>query len=548
MSSTAILVVDVIGSKELASQPGGHVAIHNLCQEMRDFLDTELQQLNDGTLEITLLNPQGDDIEYRLRAASLQNVADTSLSAVIAAFSSGPSGKRFRYVVYSSADINYQPRIRAFSDISKTEEGKKYHIAMERSLTSALGNQEIVTWLKGVTGSTLSLDLVGEPWPVVYVDLYCRVSENRHSDKRRLNGAPELLEPLAPTMYPPGGVVPVDSTSYVRRSTDDETLKVLRGTPFTMLVSGPVQCGKSSLLAGLERKAREAGVETFWFDHRVTIPTPNITEREPDINAGAALAFSEAIQAEWGLEPQHDRIIASIPQLVNWLMRALDSTTSKRRLIILDDLANLGARAAEDWLSLFVRVINNKRATRGFQISIAVGITNHFGTQFSRKLQYISSIVNWWPRIDLGWFVPAEVALLERLIPNAASKPDAIFDVFAGQPYLTHAALIDVSFLETVRRWIDDRSTSNSLRLRRSLFYRRHLNAIRRSVLGPTLESDPEIRGLLDAFMSACDGKSPQDRDQELFLKTSRLLSESGTPALSIYNLISNDLIDSVGR
>lgn len=353
---------------------------------------------------------------------------------------------------------------------------------------------------------------------------------------------------IPPTMYPPGGLVSVDSAHYVRRGADDQTLEALRIMPFTMLVRGPVQCGKSSLLARLEHKAREVGVETFWFDHRVPISASQITKHDLDVNAVAAMSFSESLQAEWGLEPRRDEPIDSIPRLVNWLVKALRSTASKPRLLILDDLANLGARAAEDWLSLFVRAMHNKRATGGPQVSIAVGVTHHFGTYFSRKLLELSSVVHWWPRIELEWFKTAEVTELADLIPDAAPQAKDILDLLAGQPYLTHAALADTTFHEALRRWTANRSKDSAKPVIESLVYKRHLDAIRAAILGPTLRADDETFNLLQAFVDACAGQTPKNEDHKLFLETAKLVAPSGKPELLIYGLIADDLMQSVRR
>lgn len=701
MSSTARLVVDIIRSTELASQAGGHGTIHILCEDMRNFLTTELQRLNfEGALEITPENPQGDDIQYCIRGANVQNVADIAVAAVITAFSSGPSGKGFRYVVYSLADIDYQPRIKTFADISKTDEGKKHHIALERSLTSALKNPEIIAWLKGANHLSFSIDLRGEPWTGVHVDLYCRVSENQdietHStvgtgelldssevtradlaltpappaqtqdrgvrkrqdpgidDKAASSGAHLLLEgpphrdkttfakhvdlseddrisfqvildaagmnqkrlaelaqispgwlsqmlkgqrkrldsekiervanvlvesltrrqtdgafpeqrvrialaslsrfsevaagALPPRTYPAGGPVPVDGAHYIHREADDEAMEALQREPFTMVVKGPVQCGKSSILARLEHRARQLGFETAWFDPRVPIsPQPKPTQQATDPDSEAPLLLSELLQAEWGLEPVGDREPISIRRVVTWLGRAMSSTRSKPRLLILDDLSKLGPRGVEDW-SQFVRTMHNKRATGGPQVSIAVGVTYNFVPYFERKLFELSSVVHWWPRIELGWFDSAAAGKLVNMVTGESSMTDSIYELFKGQPYLTHAGALDESFRSTIEHWTHDNSEGNAESVLSSQIYRRYLNALRLTVLGPTLEANGEALRLLDAFVGTLSGQTSLDRDQKLFLERAKVLTEAGTPTLSICRLIAHDLIKSVRR
>lgn len=349
-------------------------------------------------------------------------------------------------------------------------------------------------------------------------------------------------------IYRPGGPVPVDAGHYVERFADGETLQALQEPPFTMLVSGPVQCGKSSLLARLERKAQDLGFETARFDLRLPItPVLQKAKNQLDINATAAAAVSKLLQAQWGLEPPRDGLMDSIPRLVNWLSKALATTASKPRLLILDDLARLGARAVEDWISLFIRAMHNYRATFSIQLSMAVGLKHHFSQYFRRRLLDLSSVVHWWPKIELGWLNDIEVTNLYNAVTGASCKvgDDDIKDLYyclSGQPYLTHAAAGDRYFRESVQRWTaDPLSKANSESLRLTEPYIRHRNATKLAILGPTLEVERETYDLLQAFIKACSGTAIANPDHKLFLEKAKLLKEDGNPALGIYSLFAKD-------
>jgi hypothetical protein len=345
-------------------------------------------------------------------------------------------------------------------------------------------------------------------------------------------------------IHRPGGPMPVDAVPNIKRDADDEALMALQDLPFTMMVAGPVQCGKSTLLARLEQKARDIGVETAWFDARMS-PTPNTqkAKHQPDSNAAAALALSELLQAQWGLTPARDGVPDSIPKLIRWMLEALAPTASKPRLLVLDDLANLGAHAVDDWLSLFVRKMDTRAITR-VQISIAVGVTHHFGLAFARKLVELSSIVHWSPKIELDWFGSSEVAELENAVNGAKLPNHDLWNLFKGQPYLTHAAALDTGFREAVRRWTEKPTAAKARPIREAVPYMRHLTAIKFAIMGPTLEPDIRTDPLVKTFTSACVGKPqlPMDHDQELFLKKAKLLDDGGKPTLSIYRLIAEDL------
>ncbi len=355
---------------------------------------------------------------------------------------------------------------------------------------------------------------------------------------------PEAAALVPRKIHRPGTPVPVDSLPYTKRDADDEALVALQDLPFTMMVAGPVQCGKSTLLARLQQKARDIGVETAWFDARPPAsPNAQRTRSQPDPNAAAASALSELLQAQWGLAPPREGLPDSVPKLIHWLLRAMAPTASKPRLLILDDLAKLGPGTVEDWLRLFVRKMDT-RAITGVQLSIAVGLTHRFGMGFAHKLVEISSLVRWWPRIELGWFGSSEVAELERTVTGVKSSTHELWNLFKGQPYLTHAAAIDTEFLEAVQRWTAKPTLAKARPIRKAGPYAQHLKAIKFAVSEPTLESDSRTAALVKTFVSACVGKPqlPIDHDQELFLKKARLLDRGGKPTLPIYRLIAEDL------
>lgn len=341
-----------------------------------------------------------------------------------------------------------------------------------------------------------------------------------------------------------GGPMPVDAVPNIKRDEDDEALIALQDLPFTMMVAGPVQCGKSTLLARLAQKARDNGVETAWFDARLPASrNAQAAKHQADSNAAAALALSELLRTQWGLAPPRDGVPDSIPRLIRWLLEALAPTASKPRLLIMDDLAKLGARAADDWLSFFVRKMDT-RAITGVQLSIAVGLTHRFAQDFARKLIELSSIVHWSPKIELGWFGSSEIAELESAVTGAKSLTPDLWNLFKGQPYLTHAAALDTEFRESVRRWTEKPTAAKARPIREAVPYTRHLAAIKFAISGSTFDADDGATQLVETFIRACAGKPqfPMVHHQELFLKKAKLLDDGGKPTLPIYKLIAEDL------
>jgi hypothetical protein len=303
-----------------------------------------------------------------------------------------------------------------------------------------------------------------------------------------------------------------------------------------MLVTGPVNCGKSSLLARVEQRANQIGIETAWFDPWLP------ADQQEDGSSVAAAVLYEQLQDQWSLDPRREGPPDSIPRLFNWLKKALAPTASKPRLLILDDLASLGVQGAEEWSSQFARAMHNLRATGKFQVNLAVGLTYQFGPSFARWLMGISSVVHWKPRIELGWFTAQEaVDLMERIGFKSEPWVSKIIGIFDGHPYLMHAAATDQDFRDAMLTWqADQENDANKEVLRATKPYKRHLNAIRFAILGPTMQPGKVHLQLGHTFTS--HGPGERDPDHMQFLTKAMLSKEDGSPRLSIYRLIREDL------
>src|SRR5205823_6263298 len=101
----------------------------------------------------------------------------------------------------------------------------------------------------------------------------------------------------------------------------------------------------------------------------------------------------------------------------------------------------------------FVRAMHNERAFSNIQMSIAVGVTYLYGPEFERILLRMSSVVHWWPRIEVGWLKPDEVKKMSKKVSTVKCDEKKIFEVLQGQPYLTHAAIMYPKFCEALLSW-----------------------------------------------------------------------------------------------
>src|SRR5688572_4025223 len=96
--STLRLSVDLIGSKKLASQAGGHAEIQSRCSEMKSFLETAF---SNRSVRAKQLPAQGDDIAFEFDTDDPHHHADLIVAAVKSAFLDCRVGRKFRYVVYA---------------------------------------------------------------------------------------------------------------------------------------------------------------------------------------------------------------------------------------------------------------------------------------------------------------------------------------------------------------------------------------------------------------------------------------------------------------
>jgi hypothetical protein len=172
-TASAVFDVDVIESRKVASEPGGHKQIRELCERMRDFVETNFH--DHGEVSVSQGPSKGDNVIFRLEAASVEALADLSIGTAIEALKSAQDGRLFRYVIYRLEELPYQPRIKVFEDITKTPEGKSHHIAVDRGLVASVANAAVLQWLKRASHATSEVRLQGEPIAGVYFDFYDRL-------------------------------------------------------------------------------------------------------------------------------------------------------------------------------------------------------------------------------------------------------------------------------------------------------------------------------------------------------------------------------------
>jgi hypothetical protein len=338
------------------------------------------------------------------------------------------------------------------------------------------------------------------------------------------------------TVYAPGGPVPIGARHYVEPPEFEKAFAGLQKKAFTMILRGPAQCGKSSLIARIKQKADAIGVQTLMFD-----PLSRTVRQDDDPTSWTTIALSEQLQAEWGLEPPKEGPATSLAKLGRWVQEALAATASKPRLLIVDDLASLGPDEAANWLRIFVRKMHNDRAFPPYvRLSVLLGVTHLYGPEFERVLLKMSSVVHWAPRVELTWLEPEKAKHIVETVSEEPVDAQAIFELVRGQPYLTHAAAMNRDFRVALDDWSKSRSDKSADQLMRMAVFRRHLTSIKLGILGQQLEPNGESKALLNSFIKSCSGESI-DPDHKAFLQKVRLLNSEGKPELKMYELFARD-------
>jgi hypothetical protein len=344
---------------------------------------------------------------------------------------------------------------------------------------------------------------------------------------------------LSPSEKTPGEIIRPEEMGYVKRIEEEQILKILQGIPQTTLVSGPVQTGVSSLLSRLSNHAVELGIANVHYDPRAEI-VPEDLQGKSKFERTTAFVKSlyETIREAWNISTELQNL--EIGDLVKWLQRGLSPTAGIPRLLVLDNIQVLGNDVIEDITSLFTRSITNRRAVGGAQIRLVIGMNYAYSPSFHRFWVETSSFA-WQPRIGLPWLRSNEVATMQEQVKSTINT-STIYRMLKGQPFLTHAFLVDETFRKNLSEWMDDKSKYNATALRKNKIYRLHSDSIKLSIIGNNGISDMQ-NGVITTFLQIAtqDFEYIRDNDAETFLELSSIIFQNKL-TIELYELIAEDL------
>lgn len=174
MSSSLVLIADLVDSKKLAATPGGRTAVGRACEELRSTLSVFLKRPG---VTVTERESRGDNVEWRMVSESSALLADVGIYAAARTLISSEIGKRFRYSLFSvDSGVSYHPRYGAFEALFKEPANRPFRIAVDQGLTSVL-EPSMATWVAEATPRTVDVTFEGEPILGARVNLFALDTE-----------------------------------------------------------------------------------------------------------------------------------------------------------------------------------------------------------------------------------------------------------------------------------------------------------------------------------------------------------------------------------
>ncbi|HRJ26079.1 MAG TPA: AAA-like domain-containing protein [Fimbriimonadaceae bacterium] len=250
--------------------------------------------------------------------------------------------------------------------------------------------------------------------------------------------------PIANTdlvLEPVGGAVPPDSPFYVERPTDTEFIGALAKNESILLVKGPRQMGKTSLIGRGARFARSQNWRIAMTDFQKLSSTPLASDERFYMLLARMLAKS--LQFEYDFEEEWIDVFGANMNLDNFI-RALIESSDVPLVWFMDEADKLfGAAFASDFFGL-VRSWHNSRATEPDGPWSRFTVVLGYATEAHLFIQDLNqSPFNVGRQLDLQDFDAAAVGELNRRYdsPLNAAQIGALMALIGGQPFLVRRAL-----------------------------------------------------------------------------------------------------------
>lgn len=244
-----------------------------------------------------------------------------------------------------------------------------------------------------------------------------------------------------------GGAVPLGSPFYIERPTDAEFRKALTRGDSIVLVKGPRQVGKTSLLARGLQEARGAGARVVLTDFQ-TLAAEQLESAE---SLCLALGSLVAEQLDLDVYPEEvwESSIGPTMALTRYVSREVLQHSPLPLVWALDEVDRVFTTGYSDAIFAMFRGWHNQRALDPAapwgDLSLAISFATE-ANLFIRDLN--QSPFNVGTRVTLRDFNREEVGELNRRYGSpltTADELDACFHLLGGHPFLTRRALHELA-------------------------------------------------------------------------------------------------------
>jgi hypothetical protein len=255
-----------------------------------------------------------------------------------------------------------------------------------------------------------------------------------------------LAEPLGPKdepaqLEPVGGAISPDSPFYVERSADAECLRAIEQAESIILIKGPRQVGKTSLLGRAAKYAKDSGLRSATTDFQ-KLSTSQLSSEE---NFYKLLAATLARQFNFTYDFGEEWMDVFGPNMnMDNFLRGLLESSDEKMIWFMDEADKLfGVPFASDFFGL-VRSWHNSRATepggpwRRFTVVISYATEAHLFIQDLNQSPF-----NVGRQLSLQSFTLDQVSNLNMRYgsPLKPSEVSVLFGLIGGQPFMVRRAL-----------------------------------------------------------------------------------------------------------
>jgi hypothetical protein len=240
-----------------------------------------------------------------------------------------------------------------------------------------------------------------------------------------------------------GGAVPLDSAFYIPRPTDDEFRAAVARGDGIVLVKGPRQVGKTSLLARGLQSARQARARVALLDLQTLSPT-ELASADALCLAFAGLV-AEQLDLDEGPEEDWDPARGANANLTRYLSGPVLRGMEGPLVLGLDEVDRVFTTPFSDEVFAMFRGWHNRRALEPdgpwHRLTLAIS----FATEahlFIRDLN--QSPFNVGTRVTLRDFTLEDVAELNRRYGEPLRTPEELerfYQLLGGHPFLSRKGL-----------------------------------------------------------------------------------------------------------